>query len=78
MAWPIVFGSEADVAGLVPALVMEAERVAAGLRVLLVEAIFRREAANVLASDGGGALALVRDRPDLEAGLAQMIFIARS
>src|SRR5690348_14003575 len=69
-------GAEADVPRLVLALVVVAERIAAGLGGRLVEPAPRKDAPRRLDPHRRGAPALVWHHHDLEAGVAQMILVA--
>src|SRR5229473_8522200 len=62
VAGPVVLGSEADVARLVLALVIEADRVAAGLGRRLIPPELRAEPAQRFDAHHGGAPALVFHR----------------
>ena len=77
MARPIVIRPEADVADIVLALVVVAERIAAGFRGRLVEPASRQNAAHRLDPHGRRAHALVlHRRSTLKAGVAPMIDVA--
>ncbi len=69
--------SETDVAHVVLALVIKADRVAAGLGAGLVEPELRAQSAQCLDAHHGGALALVLHRGlDIKTRVAQMLVIA--